>query len=145
MNNEYRQVKPKRKEYVYVGCIFAAAVAIVILFIRQWTALFIPLLFLTISLLYLKNDRILYNRQEIVLFFPPMGKAFHFSWYDITSVELCYETKRGRTGYDSYWWLKITFTNDNVKSETLRKLYNNYDGISEFIDFYMMVKGFDQE
>ncbi len=141
MDSKYYEVKPNKLTVKLEIFSFAAAVAVIIL-IRHWIALIIPVMFLVMSIVHNKTDRILYNDKEVIIF-APNGKRFCYSWEQIESADIVFETVRGRSSNRPRWFLKIRYSY-NVKgktqTETLKKFYYLYDGAFEFVEFFKAVK-----
>lgn len=145
MKQEYYEVKPNKHNIKHNKVfIFFAFVSVVIIIIihRAWLALIIPFLFLLFSMMIDKSNHILYNDQEVILF-SPLGKAYHYTWDRIKSVNVTFEKVRGRSSINPRWLLKVTYyysTEKESKTETLQMLYYDYDGAYEFVEFYKKIK-----
>ena len=61
------------------------------------------------------------------------------SWEEIKNVEVKYQSKLERGGIKYDWYLIITYTLNGVRTETLEKLYYNYDGAGDFEDTYKRI------
>ena len=138
MKTEYREVKPKKKVICFllgisvVGFIFVALG-------RQWQSFIIPLMFSLLAFFYVRNDRILYNEQEVILLIPPIGKRISLSWKQIKNVEVQFKQKLGRGNINSTWYLLITYTLKDGRTETVEKRYYDYDGAGDFEDTYKRI------
>ena len=122
MSTEYRKVKPTKKVIRFSIGISVASWILVALG-RQWSGLVIPLMFSILVFLYVRNDRILYNDQEVILLTPLFGKKIFLSWYEIKNVEVKYKSKIGRGNMSHNWYLIITYTFGNGRTYVIEKLY----------------------
>ncbi len=148
MQPRYYEVKPTRRVWIRIFMIFAIAMAVVI-FSRSWSAMVIPAIFLALSLLYIRNDRILYNDLEVVIY-APNGRRFHYAWMDIEQVSVTLDRRyaRGILRTDLIWQLNIRYcvcTSSGMRSECIKKHYYDYDGAYEFVEFYKTVKRIEEE
>ena len=138
MSIEYRKVKPTKKVIRFSIGISVASWILVALG-RQWSGLVIPLMFSILVFLYVRNDRILYNDQEVILLTPLFGKKIFLSWYEIKNVEVKYKSKIGRGNMSHNWYLIITYTFGNGRTYVIEKLYYDYDGAGDFEDTYKRI------
>lgn len=146
MDSNYYEVKPNKLTVKLEIFALSVAVAVIIL-IRHWIALIIPVMFLVLSIFHNKTDRILYNDKEVIII-APNGKRFCYSWEQIESAEIVFETVRGRSSNRPRWFLIIRYSytvKDKTKTETLKKLYYFYDGAFEFVEFFKTVKEKEQQ
>ena len=142
MEQGYKEVKLKKNVHFFILGLIAVAFFIIV-FGHQWNAIIIPLMLSVLLYFYVKNDRILYNDCEVVLFFSPFPNKICLSWDQIVSVEVKYQQKLGRAGKHWNWYLIITYSLDNGKTESMKKLYYNYDGAGDFEEYYKTIKNID--
>ncbi|MBQ3229198.1 MAG: hypothetical protein IJB43_11525 [Clostridia bacterium] len=146
MDSNYYEVKPNKLTVKLEIFALTTAIAVIIL-LRHWSALIIPILFLVLSIFHNKTDRILYNDKEVIIF-APNGKRFRYSWKQIESAEIVLETVHGRSSKHPRWFLKIRYSYNvkgKNKTETLKKFYYLYDGAFEFVEFFKTVKEKEQQ
>lgn len=145
MESNYYEVKHNKLTVKLEIFALSVAVAVIIL-LRHWSALIIPILFLVLSIFHNKTDRILYNDKEVIII-APNGKRFRYSWEQIESAEVVIETVRGKSSNHLGWFLIIRYSytkKDKTKIETLKKLYYFYDGAFEFVEYFNSIKGKEQ-
>ncbi len=141
MDSNYYEVKPNKLTVKLEIFALTTAIAVIIL-LRHWSALIIPILFLVLSIFHNKTDRILYNDKEVIII-APNGKRFCYSWEQIESAEIVFENVRGRSSNRPRWFLIIRYSytvKDKTKTETLKKLYYFYDGAFEFVEYFNSIK-----
>ena len=138
MNKEYKEVKLQKRVKLFVFGL-SACVWVLVLIGRQWEACIIPLMFSVAAFFLVRNDRIIYNDQEVILMISPFSKKIFLSWEEIKNVEVKYQSKLQRGGIKYDWYLIITYTLNGVRTETLEKLYYNYDGAGDFEDTYKRI------
>ena len=138
MSIEYREVKPtKRVIRFFLGASVASWILVALG--RQWFSLVIPLMFSILGFFMLRNDRIMYNDQEVILLTPLFGKKIFLSWYEIKNVEVKYKSKIERGNISHNWYLIITYTLGNGRTDVIEKLYYDYDGAGDFEDTYKRI------
>lgn len=141
MENNYRVVKLKKKIWLFIFGIFAAAVMLTIV-TRNWTGLLIPGLFLAISVVMGKRERILYNEKEVLLTILP-GRTERLAWHQIQGVTIELKSRRGRGRYDLVWLMTISYYDYLNRLQTVEKNYSDLDGAQEFYECFKKVKGYD--
>ena len=140
MENNYRVVKLKKKIWLFIFGIFAAAVMLTIV-TRNWTGLLIPGLFLAISVVMGKRERILYNEKEVLLTILP-GRTERLAWHQIKGVTIELKSKWGRRHY-LVWKMTISYYDYLNRLQTVEKNYSDLDGAQEFYECFKKVKGYD--
>ncbi|MBR2621497.1 MAG: hypothetical protein IKC97_03900 [Clostridia bacterium] len=140
MENNYRVVKLKKKIWLFIFGIFAAAVMLTIV-TRNWTGLLIPGLFLAISVVMGKRERILYNEKEVLLTILP-GRTERLAWHQIQGVTIELKSKWGRRHY-LVWKMTISYYDYLNRLQTVEKNYSDLDGAQEFYECFKKVKGYD--
>ena len=137
MKTEYREVKPKKNVICFLLGISVVGFILVALG-RQWQSFIIPLMFSLLAFIHVRNDRIIYNDQEVILF-TPLGKKIVLSWRQIKNVEVQYKSKLERGGITHNWYLNVTYMLEDGRTESLEKLYYDYDGAGDFEDTYKRI------
>jgi len=142
MENNYRVVKLKKKIWLFVFGVFVAAVTLTIM-TQNWGGLLIPGLFLLVSVVVLKSDRILYNEKEVLLTVLP-GRTERLAWHQIkgVTIELKSNNKWGR-GYNLVWKMTISYYDYLNRLQTVEMNYSDLDGAQEFYECFKKVKGYD--
>ncbi|MBQ7397963.1 MAG: hypothetical protein IJW09_03950 [Clostridia bacterium] len=140
MENNYRVVKLKKKIWLFIFGIFAAAVTLTIM-TQNWGGLLIPGLFLLVSVVVLKSDRILYNEKEVLLTILP-GRKERLAWHQIKGVTIELKSKWGR-GHYLVWKMTISYYDYLNRLQTVEKNYSDLDGAQEFYECFKKVKGYD--
>lgn len=141
MENNYRVVKLKKKIWLFIFGIFAAAVMLTIV-TRNWTGLLIPGLFLAISVVMGKRERILYNEKEVILTILP-GRTERLAWHQVKEVIVELKSRRGRGRYDLVWLMTISYYDYLNRLQTIEKRFYDLDGAQEFYECFKKVKGYD--
>ncbi len=140
MENNYRVVKLKKKIWLFVFGVFVAAVTLTIM-TQNWGGLLIPGLFLLVSVVVLKSDRILYNEKEVILSIVP-GRKERLAWHQIKGVTIELKSKWGR-GHYLVWKMTISYYDYLNRLQTVEKNYSDLDGAQEFYECFKKVKGYD--
>ena len=138
MENNYRVVKLKKKIWLFIFGIFAAAVMLTIV-TQNWTGLLIPGLFLAISVVMGKRERILYNEKEVLLTILP-GRTERLAWHQIKGVTIELKSKWGRY---LVWKMTISYYDYLNRLQTVERNYSDLDGAQEFYECFKKVKGYD--
>jgi len=141
MENNYRVVKLKKKIWLFIFGIFAAAVTLTIM-TQNWGGLLIPGLFLAISVVMGKRERILYNEKEVLLTILP-GRTERLAWHQIKGVTIELKSRRGRGRYDLVWLMTISYYDYLNRLQTVERNYSDLDGAQEFYECFKKVKGYD--
>ena len=140
MESKYRVVKLKKKIWIFIFAI-AAAATIPMMLTHSWTGLFIPVLFAVIAVIMGKSERILYNEKEVLLTILP-GRTERLAWHQIKGVTIELKSKWGR-GHYLVWKMTISYYDYLNRLQTVEKNYSDLDGAQEFYECFKKVKGYD--
>ena len=144
MEKQYYTVKPKKRIYLFAGCL-ALSPLLLAVFIQSWYPCILAALASLILFFLLKNDRILYNEQEVILF-SYFGNTYRLSWYQIDSVVILNQVELGRGSYSTTCNLIISYSfyvGVEKHLNTKKKPYRNYRGAFDFVEFYKKIKKTD--
>jgi hypothetical protein len=143
MENNYRVVKLKKKIWLFVFGVFVAAVTLTIM-TQNWGGLLIPGLFLLVSVVVLKSDRILYNEKEVILSIVP-GRKERLAWHQVKDVAIELKNTRKWVQSNNYlvWKMTISYYDYLNRLQTVEKNYSDLDGAQEFYECFKKVKGYD--
>ena len=141
MESNYRVVKLKKKIWIFIFAI-AAAATIPTMLTHSWTGLFIPVLFAVIAVIMGKSERILYNEKEVLLTILP-GRTERLAWHQIKGVTIELKSRRGKSAYHQEWLMTISYYDYLNRLQTVEKGYSMLDGAQEFYECFKKVKGYD--
>jgi len=141
MESNYRVVKLKKKIWIFIFAI-AAAATIPTMLTHSWTGLFIPVLFAVIAVIMGKSERILYNEKEVLLTILP-GRTERLAWHQIKGVTIELKSRRGKSAYYQEWLMTISYYDYLNRLQTVEKGYSMLDGAQEFYECFKKVKGYD--
>ena len=141
MENNYRVVKLKKKIWIFIFAI-AAAATIPTMLTHSWTGLCIPVLFAVIAVIMGKSERILYNEKEVLLTILP-GRTERLAWHQIKGVTIELKSRRGKSAYHQEWLMTISYYDYLNRLQTVEKGYSMLDGAQEFYECFKKVKGYD--
>ena len=141
MDSNYRVVKLKKKIWIFIFAIAAAATIPTIL-TQSWNGLLIPILFLVVSVAIGKSKRIRYNEKEVLLTILP-GRTERLAWHQVKDVAIELKNRRGKSGYHLEWLLTISYYDYLNRLQTIEENYYALDGAQEFYECFKKVKGYD--
>jgi hypothetical protein len=143
MESNYRVVKLKKKIWIFIFAI-AAAATIPTMLTHSWTGLFIPVLFAVIAVIMGKSERILYNEKEVLLTILP-GRTERLAWHQVKDVAIELKNTRKWVQSNNYlvWKMTISYYDYLNRLQTVVKNYSDLDGAQEFYECFKKVKGYD--